>query len=357
MTNQRPEFEWQASTDAGSGMDKYILQVDNEPDFNYPLVLSDSTASTFYIPSFDLSSNYRYFWRVLARDNAGNLAFSGNGTFGIDNSPPGIPGDLEITPGIWSNDPDFSINWTNPPDSSGVAMALYKIGAAPGGNYDTTGHFDSPPGSVFMNTSGVYPVSLWLADNLGNVSFTNSASDTIFFDNSSPYGCEAASPDISSAISFTVSWSDGEDTGSGLAGIYDTRYKDGEGGSWVDWITGYSGSDSVFTGVNGHIYYFEARTYDLAGNQEPFSGIAESQTEVDTSYTGPPYLPGDANNSGAVNGLDVVYLVNYLKGYGPPPDPFLAGDANGSCTVNGLDVTYLILYFKGGDPPYAGNCD
>jgi len=357
ITDRRPEFEWQASTDGGSGMDKYILQVDNEIDFNYPLVLNDSTTGTNYIPTFDLPSNFRYFWRVLARDNAGNLALSGTGTFGIDNSPPGIPGDLEITPGGWSNDPDFSINWTNPPDSSGVAMALYKIGAAPAGNYDTTGHFDSPPGNIVMNTGGIYPVSIWLVDNLGNVSFADYATDTIFFDNSAPYGCEASSPAISSAISFTVSWSDGDDTGSGLAGIFDVRYKDGEAGGWIDWIAGYSGSDSAFTGADGHIYYFEARTYDLAGNQEPFSGIAESQTEVDTSYTGPTFLPGDANNSGAVNGLDVVYLVNYLKGYGPPPDPYLAGDANGSCTVNGLDVTYLISYFKGGDPPYAGNCD
>jgi hypothetical protein len=50
------------------------------------------------------------------------------------------------------------------------------------------------------------------------------------------------------------------------------------------------------------------------------------------------FIRGDANGNGVLNGVDVVYLVNYLKGVGPPPDPYLAGDANGNGEVNGLDV-------------------
>jgi hypothetical protein len=69
------------------------------------------------------------------------------------------------------------------------------------------------------------------------------------------------------------------------------------------------------------------------------------------------YLAGDANGSVDVNGLDVIYLVNYLKGTGPPPDPVLLGDANGDCYTNGLDVIYLVNFFKGlGPPPFWGNC-
>ncbi|UCC79315.1 MAG: S8 family serine peptidase [Candidatus Zixiibacteriota bacterium] len=356
-TDQRPQFEWQPSTDNGSGMDKYILQVDDETGFSYPLSLEDSTSNTFYIPSFDLPSNYRYYWRVLARDNAGNLAYSAIETFGIDNSPPDVPVGFNALPDGWSMDPNFTIDWTNPADSSGIAIALYKIGEPPSGDHDTTGHFDAPPGGFMADSTGVYPIHLWLEDSLGNVSCANSASDTMFYDGSPPYGCETSSPAITAELSFTVSWSEGSDTGSGVSGVYDVRYKDGEAGSWVDWILGFSGMDSVLTGLHGHVYYFEARTYDMAGNPEPFTGTAESETEVDTTYTGPEYIPGDANNSGDVNGLDVIYLVRYLKGTGPPPDPYLGGDANGSCTVNGLDVTYLVAYFKGGDPPFAGNCD
>jgi len=357
MTDQRPQFEWQASTDAGSGLDKYILQVDNEDQFNYPLSLEDSTSNTFYIPSFDLPSNYRYYWRVLARDNVGNLAYSATGMFGIDNSPPDAPIGFNALPDSWSIDPNFTIDWTNPADSSGIAMALYKIGEAPSGDYDTTGHFDGPPGNYIADFTGTHAIHLWLVDGLGNVSCSNSASDTMLYDGSPPYDCETSSPAVSGELFFTVSWSEGADTGSGISGVYDVRYKDGETGSWIDWIVGFSGLDSVFTGLHQHIYYFEARTYDVAGNQEPFTETAESQTEVDTAYTGPSYIPGDANNSGDVNGLDVLFLVSYLKGTGPPPDPYLGGDANGTCTVNGLDVTYLVSFFKGGDPPFAGNCD
>ena len=70
-----------------------------------------------------------------------------------------------------------------------------------------------------------------------------------------------------------------------------------------------------------------------------------------------PFIPGDANDSGELNGLDVIYLVAYLKTLGPPPAMRFQGDANGSCDVNGLDVVYLVNYFKGGAAPFAGDCD
>ncbi len=356
MADPRPEFLWQASSDGGSGMDKYILQVDTESDFNLPLTFEDSTANTSYTAPFDLSSNTRYYWRVLARDIAGNLASSGVGTFGIDNTPPDSPVGFNASPDGWFTNPNFSISWTDPSDSTGISMALYKIGMPPTADYDTTGHFDSSPQSFLADTVGMYSIFLWLIDGLGNLSYANSGFDTMLFDNSQPYGCEANSPDTTSDPTFLVSWSEGSDSGSGVSGFYDVRYKDGEAGNWVDWITGFSGLDSAFTGVQNHSYFFEARTYDFAGNQEPFSGIAETQTVVDTSYTGPPYIPGDANGSGSVNGLDVTFLISFLKG-GPAPDPLLGGDANGSCNVNGLDVTYLISYFKGGPAPFGGNCE
>ena len=77
-------------------------------------------------------------------------------------------------------------------------------------------------------------------------------------------------------------------------------------------------------------------------------------------YTGPmPINTGDANNSGAVNGIDVVYMVNYLRSPEPPPlpDPPERGDANGDCVVNGLDVVYLVNYLKGyGEKPIRAFC-
>jgi plastocyanin len=61
---------------------------------------------------------------------------------------------------------------------------------------------------------------------------------------------------------------------------------------------------------------------------------------------------GDANNNGAVNLLDVTFLINRLfKGGALPPCPAQA-DANGNGAVNLLDVTYLINFlFKSASAP------
>jgi hypothetical protein len=60
---------------------------------------------------------------------------------------------------------------------------------------------------------------------------------------------------------------------------------------------------------------------------------------------------GDINCSGQFNGLDVTYLVAYLKGLGPGFCCLCSGDANHSGSVNGIDVTYMVGYFKGFNPP------
>jgi predicted outer membrane repeat protein len=68
--------------------------------------------------------------------------------------------------------------------------------------------------------------------------------------------------------------------------------------------------------------------------------------------------PGDANCNGTTNGIDVTFMVSYLKGIGPAPNPLLAGDANGNCAVNGIDVVYLVAYFKGiGAAPVRPDCE
>lgn len=72
-------------------------------------------------------------------------------------------------------------------------------------------------------------------------------------------------------------------------------------------------------------------------------------------------LSGDVNNSGSVNGLDVTYFQNYLRG-GAFPIPevhcsgypsgtyYMSADANGNCTANGIDLTYLVYYLSNGSP-------
>jgi hypothetical protein len=83
------------------------------------------------------------------------------------------------------------------------------------------------------------------------------------------------------------------------------------------------------------------------------------------------YTPGDINGNHAVNGVDIVFAVNYFKGgpNHPPidcypncpaePNPFYAaGDVNGNCTFNGIDITFFVRYLKGQIPSllYCPDC-
>ncbi|MEW5797357.1 MAG: dockerin type I domain-containing protein, partial [Candidatus Zixiibacteriota bacterium] len=71
--------------------------------------------------------------------------------------------------------------------------------------------------------------------------------------------------------------------------------------------------------------------------------------------TAPPCCcnkPGDSNNNGSVNILDVTFTISYLYKSGPPPPCPAEADANGNCSVNILDVTYTISYlYKSGPAP------
>ncbi|MCX6831750.1 MAG: C25 family cysteine peptidase [candidate division Zixibacteria bacterium] len=61
---------------------------------------------------------------------------------------------------------------------------------------------------------------------------------------------------------------------------------------------------------------------------------------------------GDADNSGAIDISDAVYLIAYIFSGGSAPIPLEAGDANcdGACDVS--DVVFLIAYiFSGGEAP------
>jgi hypothetical protein len=71
------------------------------------------------------------------------------------------------------------------------------------------------------------------------------------------------------------------------------------------------------------------------------------------------YIPGDINDTGVANGVDIIYGVAYFKGGDPPPhicpdcpyfgmEIYCAGDVNGNCAFNGIDLTYMVSYFKGG---------
>jgi hypothetical protein len=105
-------------------------------------------------------------------------------------------------------------------------------------------------------------------------------------------------------------------------------------------------------------------TYAIEGysprNGDVIFGLPDGVSEFEPRIRNGPlrlYLSGDVNESHDVNGLDVTYLVNYLKGTGPPPEILISGDVNGSCGMNGIDIVYLVNYLRQDcSAPVYGEC-
>jgi len=241
------------------------------------------------------AQGHTYYFEAAGIDNAGNTEqFTGVAedttvvdTFAVDNQAPEEPIDITANgsnPSPWQNNTTFVIDWTNPPDMSGIDRAYYKLGIVPTSNYDTTGSISgTPPGNVIANVEGGQDLFMWLVDGRGNVDYDNYSIVEMRYDITPPTDTHAESPDTSATVTFTVEWSGADDIGgSGLSGTYDVKYKEGAG-AWIDWKVDFEGLSDDFTGSHGEIYYFEAAARDSAGNIEIFTGIAEDTTMVDTS--------------------------------------------------------------------------
>lgn len=105
--------------------------------------------------------------------------------------------------------------------------------------------------------------------------------------------------------------------------------------------------------ISGSRYYFAVRSYDEANN---LSGISNSPL-IEIPATPNITIVGDVNNSGRIDGLDVVFLVNSLKGKSSIPEPQYRADVNGIPGIDGLDIAYLRAYLSGGPSPMQNGGD
>ncbi|MFQ5639417.1 MAG: FG-GAP-like repeat-containing protein [bacterium] len=246
-----------------------------------------------------------YAFEASARDNVGNIEpflNTAESTTLIDTisdvTAPGAPVTLTAggaNPSPWQNNVNFQVAWQAPSDPSGIAKALYKRGAAPAADFDTTGSV-SGSSSFFVNATeeNGQEFHLWFLDNSGNVDFQNHGSVLLRYDATPPSNTVASSPATSAETNFSITWTGtgADGNGSGLSGVYNVRVQV-DGGPWTEFLTDFQETSSTFQGLHGKSYGFEVAAYDVAGNLEAFLNIAETQTVVDTNANdvtapGPP---------------------------------------------------------------------
>jgi subtilisin family serine protease len=130
----------------------------------------------------------------------------------------------------------------------------------------------------------------------------------------------------------------------------------------------------ILSATSGELAAEEADTIELQfGSAEIDSGYYKSDIQIFSNdpdpqdnpmvseaelwvYATTPYVCGDATGDEMRNVSDVVFLIAYVFGEGPPPDPMEAGDVNCDENINVTDVTYLIAFIFGGGAEPCADC-
>jgi hypothetical protein len=175
-----------------SGIFDVRLQVDNGPWELWKARYNSTVAA------YSGEEGHKYSFEVAAYDNVGNKEEFQNRaetttwivTQFVDTTPPGVPTNLKVNgsqESEWSNDSQFTINWTQPADPSGIEKVFYKFDGPPTSTSDFDGESaGTPPINIELQEDGIRDVYLWLQDGAGNSAFTNYGYLVLKFDGTPP---------------------------------------------------------------------------------------------------------------------------------------------------------------------------
>ncbi|MEM2460983.1 MAG: hypothetical protein QXV20_06975, partial [Candidatus Hadarchaeales archaeon] len=123
-------FSWQASKDLTSGTSSYTIHVSIDPNFG--VVNYSSTTNLQYV-ILNLQSENTYYWRVNAKDYAGNVSgWSEVFKLWVDTTPPSVSNPVSPSNGTISNSLSQTFLWTTATDNfSGVKNYTLQISTDP----------------------------------------------------------------------------------------------------------------------------------------------------------------------------------------------------------------------------------
>ncbi len=285
------------ATDAGgSGVSHMRLSNDNSTWSTWEVLASTRTGWNLSLYGGTSNEGMKTV-HVQYRDNAGNtsVSYSDGITYqGADLSAPGVPASMTATPSSWTNVNQFSINWVNPSDPSGIAAAWYKQGMAPTSSTDGIRKTEKPL-VVPATAQGGQQLHLWLEDGSSNKDHANKATVQLFFDETPPSeGTISINSGAMTTSSPIVSLNGLGASDAGGSGVFQMRFSNDTfaWSSWADYAVSKSGWD--LTADGGGTAGGEKRVYaqyrDAAGNASVAANdkIVYVTTSVELWGTGVP---------------------------------------------------------------------
>jgi N-acetylneuraminic acid mutarotase len=226
--------------------------------------------------------------RVESRDNDWNPAWgrvaSAEQTFTLQHRHPAAPQLVQPTLNFWSNTRGITFAWSPTTNAQSYRLCVSRD-PGPGACNLVDQTFNSSVLSYTTALDADYASVDWSVTASNDVGSNVSAS-RFGIDRTPPFSAMGELLGTQPQTAFVISWA-GSDDRSGLVN-YDVLYKDGTGGVWQYWLLKTTSTIGLFTGLNGHTYYFQVVARDAAGNVETITNDnGETFSTVDTSRAVP----------------------------------------------------------------------
>lgn len=315
-----PTFDWTDSADTGGSLlQNYDLQVDNSGATFPSPEIDTSFASSNFTPGAGLPADGTYWWRVRARDWAGNLSgWSAVLTFTLDTVPPSGVTLLSPANGSSTNDTTPTFDWTDATDAN--PLGLYDIqvddsgGGFPSPEINTTsGPSTFTPGTPLVgNPPTTYSWRVRARDAAGNAgpwsaTFTFTVNTVppdvptgvVQSDNSLSAGQPAGYIDDDGTVFFRDTISDPAAENVQLqvqiAPVGDDTFTGGSVVTLTSPLVASGSTAEVSAALADGPYHWRARTIDVLGNASAwhsFGGNPEASADFSVQINAPPGAPG-----------------------------------------------------------------
>jgi len=292
-------LNWNDSSDSGTGVDYYQVQVDNSSSFSSPEFDAEPSSSNDTTSSL---SDGLYYWHVRAKDNLDNWSsWSSSRTFRVDKIAPTTGSITIVDSDGYTNDatPTLEVN-SSGADYMRFALTEAGLSSASWVAYQTSySDFDMSSGGDGLKT-------IWVEykDEAGNIQTTHT-SDTTIYDTTaeSPVittnsGNDYSTPDSSITLSGTCA--------SDTVAIYVNGSTDGV--TYTAGETSWTYTGTLESGENS----FEITAEDAAGNVSDVDSITITYVAPIGGYTEDNVIP-TAQISQSTDGDGIITIRFKIK--------------------------------------------